>query len=57
MSHLLSEIGMFRNQDERIDDHEVEFNLVGAEVLFELSNLSEDEFQEMVNQVLNSSGF
>ncbi|HAS8229568.1 TPA: HDOD domain-containing protein [Vibrio vulnificus] len=40
-NHLL----MFRNQDERIDDHEVEFNLVGAEVLFELSNLSEDEFQ------------
>ncbi|HAT8505298.1 TPA: HDOD domain-containing protein [Vibrio vulnificus] len=52
-NHLL----MFRNQDERIDDHEVEFNLVGAEVLFELSNLSEDEFQKMVNQVLNSSGF
>ncbi len=52
-NHLL----MFRNQDERIDDHEVEFNLVGAEVLFELSNLSEDKFQEMVNQVLNSSGF
>ncbi|EIO3971161.1 HDOD domain-containing protein [Vibrio vulnificus] len=52
-NHLL----MFRNQDERIDDHEVEFNLVGAEVLFELSNLSKDEFQEMVNQVLNSSGF
>ncbi|RZP79158.1 HDOD domain-containing protein [Vibrio vulnificus] len=52
-NHLL----MFRNQDERIDYHEVEFNLVGAEVLFELSNLSEDEFQEMVNQVLNSSGF
>ncbi|EWS67340.1 histidine kinase [Vibrio vulnificus] len=52
-NHLL----MFRNQDERIDDHEVEFNLVGAEVLFELSNLSEDEFQEMVHQVLNSSGF
>ncbi|MDK2666845.1 HDOD domain-containing protein [Vibrio vulnificus] len=52
-NHLL----MFRNQDERIDDHEVEFNLVGAEVLFELSNLSEDEFQEMVNHVLNSSGF
>ncbi|EIY8041638.1 HDOD domain-containing protein [Vibrio vulnificus] len=52
-NHLL----MFRNQDERIDDHEVEFNLVGAEVLFELSNLSEDEFQEMANQVLNSSGF
>lgn len=52
-NHLL----MFRNQDERIDDHEVEFNLVGAEVLFELSNLSEDEFQEMVNQVLNSSDF
>ncbi|ELP5729636.1 HDOD domain-containing protein [Vibrio vulnificus] len=52
-NHLL----MYRNQDERIDEHEVEFNLDGAEVLFELSNLSEEIFQEMTQHVLNSSGF
>ncbi|HAS6347500.1 HDOD domain-containing protein [Vibrio sp. IRLE0018] len=52
-NHLL----MYRNQDERIDEHEVEFNLDGAEVLFELSNLSEERFQEMTQHVLNSSGF
>ncbi len=51
-NHLL----MFRNQDERIQEHEVEFNLVGAEVLFELSNLSEAEFRSQINEVLNASG-
>lgn len=52
-NHLL----MFRSQDERIEEHEVEFNLDGAEVLFELSNLPEEKFQEMTHQVLSSSGF
>jgi hypothetical protein len=47
---------MFRSQDERIEDHEVEFNLTGAEVLFELSNLNDNEFQSKINDVLNASG-
>jgi HD-like signal output (HDOD) protein len=51
-NHLL----MFRNQDERIDEHEVEFNLTGAEVLFELSNTSDDDFQNMIKEVLHASG-
>lgn len=51
-NHLL----MFRSQDERIEDHEVEFNLTGAEVLFELSNLTDNEFQSKINDVLNASG-
>ncbi|AUI85856.1 histidine kinase [Vibrio azureus] len=51
-SHLL----MFRKQDERIDDHEVEFDLTGAEVMFSLSNLSDTDFQSGIQEVLSASG-
>ncbi|HCE3659900.1 TPA: HDOD domain-containing protein [Vibrio parahaemolyticus] len=51
-NHLL----MFRNQDERIDEHEVEFNLTGAEVLYDLSNMSDTDFQNEINVVLSASG-
>ncbi|EKB7279188.1 HDOD domain-containing protein [Vibrio parahaemolyticus] len=51
-NHLL----MFRNQDERIDEHEVEFNLTGAEVLYDLSNMSDTDFQKEINAVLSASG-
>lgn len=47
---------MFRNHDERIDEHEVEFNLTGAEVLYELSNMSDTDFNDQIRAVLNASG-
>ena len=52
-NHLL----MFRNKDENIDDHEVELNVTGAEVLYNLSNLSKHDFNAKLNDVINSSGF
>jgi HD-like signal output (HDOD) protein len=51
-NHLL----MFRNQDESIDEHEVEFNLTGAEILYELSNTSDADFREKMSTVLSASG-
>ncbi|GEM75567.1 HDOD domain-containing protein [Vibrio sagamiensis] len=51
-SHLL----MFRNQDDRINDHEVEFDLTGAEIIFSLSNLSDIDFQSGIQEVLTVSG-
>lgn len=51
--HLL----MFRSEDESIDEHEVEFDLTGAEVLYELSNLSEEAFRTQIQDVINTSGF
>ncbi len=51
-NHLL----MFRNQDERIEDHEVEFNLTGAEILYELSNMSDTDFHCEIKEVLSASG-
>lgn len=52
-SHLL----MFRKQDDAIAEHEVELNAEGAEVLFELSNLSDHDFNEKLRSAILSSGF
>ena len=52
-SHLL----MFRKQDDAIDDHEVELNATGAEVLYDLSNLSDMEFTDQLKSVIIRSGF
>ncbi|NLS11375.1 HDOD domain-containing protein [Vibrio sp. SM6] len=51
--HLL----LFRRQDQELEEHEVEFDVTGAEVLFELSNLSDDEFSDNIRTVLHASGF
>lgn len=52
-SHLL----MFRKQDDAIEDHEVEINAAGADVLYQLSNLSDTEFNEKLRSVITRSGF
>ncbi|MDE1314283.1 HDOD domain-containing protein [Vibrio aestuarianus] len=51
--HLL----LFRRQDDDIDEHEVEINATGAEVLYNLSNLSEIEFKSKLSDVNSASGF
>lgn len=51
--HLL----LFRKQDERLEDHDVEINTAGAEVLYELSKLSDIEFDIAIRDVLNCTGF
>lgn len=45
---------MFRTQDENIDSHEIELTLAGAETMYELSNLSDDEFK---HQLFNMSKY
>ncbi|MBY8317193.1 HDOD domain-containing protein [Vibrio fluvialis] len=51
--HLL----MFRKQDDAIEEHDVEINATGAEVLYNLSNLSDVEFKTQLSAVINASGF
>ncbi|MGL4380815.1 MAG: HDOD domain-containing protein [Vibrio sp.] len=50
--HLL----LFRKRDEALDDHDVEINAEGAEVLYQLSNLSEMEFKHKLSDVISASG-
>lgn len=52
-NHLL----LFRKQDDELDEHEVEINTSGAEVLYYLSNLSTAEFDTRLKQVIHNTGF
>lgn len=52
-NHLL----LFRANDEDIADHEVEITLAGAEALYELSNLNENDFRSQLTNIVNNCGF
>ncbi len=48
---------LFRRQDEaELQAQQVEFDTTGAEVLYQLSNLSDAEFEQQLEAVLKSSG-
>ncbi|WP_117235395.1 HDOD domain-containing protein [Vibrio maerlii] len=51
-NHLL----LYRRQDEAIEEHEVEIDSTGAEVLYVLSNMNDDEFNRKISDVISSSG-
>lgn len=50
--HLL----MFRRDDDKIDSHHVEMNLAGAEAMYQLSNLNENDFKSRINDVITATG-
>jgi HD-like signal output (HDOD) protein len=52
-NHLL----LFRSDDyEALEEHDVEINTDGAQVLYALSNLSDDEFKARTQDVISSTG-
>ncbi|MCJ2377435.1 HDOD domain-containing protein [Vibrio sp. ZSDZ34] len=52
-NHLL----LFRRDDyEALEEHDVEINTDGAQVLYALSNLSDDEFKARTQDVISSTG-
>lgn len=52
-NHLL----LFKNNDDAIEDHHVELDLAGAEVMYELTNMPEAEFDSQIRNVIKNSGF
>lgn len=52
-NHLL----MFKSNDEAIDEHHVELDLVGAEVMYDLTNMPDVEFNQQLRDVIKDSGF
>ena len=51
--HLL----LFKNNDDAIDENDVELDLLGAEVMYELTNLPAHEFNQRVKNIVRESGF
>lgn len=52
-NHLL----LFKSNDETIEEHHVELDLAGAEVMYELTNMPEAEFSCQLKSVIKDSGF
>ena len=56
IARIANHILMFRRQDDKIDEHTVEFDLTGADILYKLSNLSDIEFNTQINELISASG-
>ncbi|WP_305416411.1 hypothetical protein [Photobacterium leiognathi] len=48
---------LFKNDDEAIDENDVELDLLGTEVMYELTNLPNEEFHQQVKNIARESGF
>ncbi|CAH0526049.1 HDOD domain-containing protein [Vibrio hippocampi] len=48
---------LFRKQDQQaLEQHEVEINVDGAQVMYQLTSMDDDEFQLQLKEILRSSG-
>jgi HD-like signal output (HDOD) protein len=56
LARIAHHILLFRRKDDAIDDHFVEFDTTGADVLYKLTNLSEIDFKTQITDVINASG-
>ncbi|MGV2987136.1 HDOD domain-containing protein [Vibrio sp. E150_011] len=57
IARIANHILLYRKQDnEALEEHEVEINLDGAEVLYQLTNMVESEFAIQTAEVMRSSG-
>ncbi|GLT18271.1 histidine kinase [Vibrio zhanjiangensis] len=56
IARIANHILMFRRQDDRIEEHVVEFDVTGADILYKLSNLSDIEFNSKINELMSASG-
>ena len=56
VARMANHILMFRRQDENLDEHVVEFDITGADILYKLTNMSDSEFNTQIGELMNASG-
>ncbi|MGF1911383.1 HDOD domain-containing protein [Vibrio kasasachensis] len=56
VARIAHHILMFRRNDENIDDHTVEVDVTGADILYNLTNLSDSEFRNKIQELIRASG-
>ncbi len=56
IARIANHVLLYRRQDEAFEDHEVEIDADGAEVLYELSNMSDENFNRSISDIISSSG-
>ncbi|WP_273132567.1 HDOD domain-containing protein [Vibrio caribbeanicus] len=57
IARLANHILMYRRQDDKIDNHTIEFDVTGADILYKLSNLSDNDFNQQIDELMSNSGF
>lgn len=57
VARIANHILLFRRQDhDALEEHEVEINVDGADVMYQLTSLSEQDFQDRIAEVIHSTG-
>ncbi|WP_394125753.1 HDOD domain-containing protein [Vibrio hepatarius] len=56
IARIANHILMYRRKDDAIDEHTVEIDVTGADILYKLSNLSDSEFNTQIDELISASG-
>ncbi|OLQ88264.1 histidine kinase [Vibrio panuliri] len=56
VARIANHILMFRRKDESIDEHVVEVDVTGADILYKLTNLSDSDFHTKIQELITASG-
>lgn len=56
IARIANHILMFRRKDDRLDEHEIEIDVTGADILYKLTNLGDSEFRLKINELICASG-
>ena len=56
VARIANHILMFRRKDKNIDEHTVEVDITGADILYNLTNLSDIEFRNKIQELIRASG-
>ena len=56
VARIANHILMFRRKDQNIDEHTVEVDVTGADILYNLTNLSDIEFRDKIQELIRASG-
>ncbi|EGU48062.1 hypothetical protein VII00023_17534 [Vibrio ichthyoenteri ATCC 700023] len=56
IARIANHILMFRRKDDRLDEHEIEIDVTGADILYKLTNLGDSEFTLKINELIRASG-
>ena len=56
VARIANHILMFRRKDEKINQHMIEIDVDGADILYKLTNLGDSEFHIKINELISASG-
>jgi HD-like signal output (HDOD) protein len=56
IARIANHVLLYRRQDEALDEHQVEIDVTGADILYKLSNLGDIDFNKQIDELISASG-